>query len=194
MNIVCYSNQLSGGGAERVMSVLASGLAQRGHCVTMIIGNESPREYPLDSRIDRIILDKGNMPTSRKGGVKRTWKRIKMLRDICKRKEADILVSFLSDANFRAILSTRFLKTKNLISVRNDPKVAYGKRHTAILAKLLYPMTDGCVFQTKEAKSWFSDRIQRKSRIIFNPVSDVFYNVEPITDRQKRIVKNGLIC
>ena len=36
MTIVCYLNKINDGGADRAMSVLASGLAQRGHCVTVV--------------------------------------------------------------------------------------------------------------------------------------------------------------
>ena len=36
MRIACYVNTLSGGGAERVLSVLANGLSHRGHKVWMV--------------------------------------------------------------------------------------------------------------------------------------------------------------
>ena len=39
-------------------------------------------------------------------------------------------------------------------------------------------MADGCVFQTKEAQEWFPERLQRKSKIIYNAVKEDFYHIE----------------
>ena len=46
---------------------------------------------------------------------------------------------------------------------------------TAVLAKILFIQADGIVFQTKDAKAWFSEGIQKKSAIIYNQVDDKFY-------------------
>ena len=191
MKIVCYINKLAGGGAERVMSVLASGLAQRGHCVTIVVGNSVSDEYPLDEQVERVTLDQGSVPTSKKGAVIRTWRRLRKLRRICRERDADILVSFIRDANLRGILATRLSKTKSLISVRIDPKIGYRKRSAKLLAKFVYPMAEGCVFQTEDAQAWFAPKIQKKSRVIFNPISDAFYSVEPAAMQEKRIVTCG---
>ena len=43
---------------------------------------------------------------------------------------------------------------------------------------MLLPMADGCVFQTKEAQEWFPERLQRKSKIIYNAVKEDFYQIE----------------
>ncbi len=194
MNIVCYTNKLNDGGAERVLSVLANGLARRGHDITVVVGYETPNEYPLDARIHRVALDLGGIAKTRRGGIKRTWKRICVLRDTCRKKNADVLISFLADANFRAIAATRFLKTKNLISVRNDPHVAYGKKTTALLAGLLHPLAEGCVFQTEQAKNWFPARLQKNSQVIYNCIADEFYHVTPAPMTEKRIVACGRLA
>lgn len=191
MNIVCYINKISDGGAERVMSVLANSLADRGHAVTLVADYATPKEYPLVSGVDRIILDGDFTEVSSKGRVMRQLRRIVKLRYMCQKKKADILVSFMSEGNARAILATRFLRTKNLISVRLDPKISYKGRAAKIMAKVLYPLADGCVFQTKDAQSWFSPKIQKRSQVIFNPVSDAFYRVEPVEEHTKRIVTCG---
>lgn len=190
MNIICYLNKLNNGGAERVMSVLANGFAKRGHKVTMVTDYSMPNEYPLDAAVGRVVLD-GSFDAARKGELSRTLRRIPRLRKICKQEQAEIILSFISNASFRAILSTRFLKTKNLISVRNDPKMAYRSKPIALLAKLLYPLAEGCVFQTEDARTWFTPGIQKKSRIIFNPVSDTFYKITPAPVQEKRIVTCG---
>lgn len=193
MKIVCYINKLSGGGAERVMSVLASGLAQRGHAVTLVTDYFMPDEYPLDDSVKHIALN-GVFDIDHKGSLMQSVRRIPKLRTIFKQEKTDIVISFMQNANFRAILATRFSKVKNLISIRVDPKIGYKSKKAKTLAKLLYPMTDGCVFQTDEAQAWFTSKIQKKSRIIFNPVSDSFYRANPAPMQEKRIVTCGRLA
>jgi len=190
MRIVCYIGRLCGGGAERVLSVLANGLSRRGHQVTMITDFTAPNEYPLDDTVERVIFD-GDFDPKHKGNKIRTLRRVFRLRRFCKQEQADIVISFMQNANFRALLANRLQKTKNLISVRIDPKIGYRNKFVALLAKLFYPFTDGCVFQTKEAQAWFAPHIQKKSRIIFNPVSDTFFKVTPSPMEEKRIVSCG---
>ena len=190
MKIVCYVNKLANGGAERVMSVLANGLNRRGHEVIMVTDYSVPNEYPLDKGVEWVILD-GEFRPERKDGFSRTMRRIFHIRKICKQKRADIIVSFIRYCNFRGILATLFLKTKNLISVRIDPKIGYRSRAMAMIARILYPLSDGCVFQTEEAQVWFSPKIQKKSRVIFNPVSDTFYQISAVAVQEKRIVTCG---
>lgn len=190
MNIICYINKLNDGGAERVMSVLANGLSRLGHKVIMVTDYSVPNEYPLDTEIERHILD-GEFGQQTKKAASRTLKRIFTLRKLCKQNRADVLISFMRLANFRGILATRMLKTKNLISVRIDPKIGYRSKSAKQIAKWTYPMTDGCVFQTDEAKAWFAPKVQKKSRIIFNPVSDAFFKTAPAAMQEKKIVTCG---
>ena len=191
MNIICYINKLNDGGAERAMSVVGNGLVQLGHQVSMVTDYSTATEYPLHSSIERVVLDGEFTGVTSKGRIQRTLRRISNLRKLCKEQRAHIVISFMRESNFRAILATRFLKTKNLISVRIDPKIGYKSKGVALLAKMLYPLADGCVFQTQEAQEWFSNRIQRKSRVIFNPVSDAFYTTESAPMQEKRVVSCG---
>lgn len=190
MNIICYINKLNDGGAERVMSVLANGLSRRGHVVTLVTDYSAHHEYALDQMVNRVVIN-GNLGQAEKSGIIRTVKRVSYLRKLSKKNGADIVISFIRLANFRSILATRFLKTKNLISVRIDPKIGYRNKKQAALAKVLYPLADGCVFQTEDARAWFTPEIQSKSQIIFNPVSDVFFNTKGVAMQEKRIVSCG---
>jgi len=65
-----------------------------------------------------------------------------------------------------------------LVSVRNDPDKEYAGRIGRLVGKLVLPMADGCVFQTEDAQKWFPDRLQKKSRIIYNAVNKNFYTYE----------------
>ncbi len=191
MNIICYLNKLNDGGAERVMSVLANGLARHGHEITMVTDYSMPNDYALDQGINRVILDGEFSGVTKKNRFSRTLRRIVKLRQICKQKDANILLSFIEDNNSRAILATRGLKTKNLISVRVDPKQLLKSRIKCLQINLLYPMADGSVFQTEDARQSMPKKLWEKSRVIFNPVSEAFYNVQGQPGTEKRVVSCG---
>ena len=191
MNIVCYINDLSDGGAQRAMSVLANGLASREHQVSLVTEYVSAGDYPLHPQVHRHVLEGEFANRPKTGQFSRNIKRIAALRKICKQQRADILISFMEDANLRAILATRFLKTKNLISTRIDPRVLMKSKVKKLQLLCINPLADGCVFQTEDAQSCLPVRLQKKSSIIFNPVSESFYGVNGAPLTEKRIVSCG---
>lgn len=194
MKIVCYLNTLHSGGAERVMSVLANGLNRLGHSVTMVTDYFSSDDYYLDEGVERVVFEKEATRAMRKGRLGRTLSRITKLRKICREKKAEILISFMEDINSRALLATWGLKVKNLISVRIDPRQLLKSRTRRLQIKWLYPMADGCVYQTEDAKQSMPAKLHKKSRVIFNPVSDTFYGVQGLPGTEKRVVSCGRLA
>ena len=174
MKIMFYINAIHHGGAERVMVNLAGGFASAGHDVSLVTSYRDTWEYPLSQSVRRL-----NLCDALPGGfLKRNLVLAKRLRKAVKSERPDVLVSFMAEPNFRALIATVGLKTKNLISVRNDPNREYPTKLFKILAKNLYKRADGVVFQTSDAKAWFPKKIQDKSRIIMNQVDERFYNTE----------------
>ena len=173
--IVFYVNAINGGGAERVMVNLAKFFSENGYDTTLVTSFRDTWEYPLAATVRRLTLEEVEIKQSR---IKRNFSRIKKLRDLCKSEKPDILVSFMEEPNFRAILATRGLPVKTLVSVRNDPNKEYAGKIGQFVGKVLLPMADGCVFQTSDAQKWFPERLQKKSRIIYNAVKEEFYQVE----------------
>ena len=129
----------------------------------------------LGETVKRITLEEQEIKQSR---LMRNLSRISKLRKICEEEKPNILVSFMEEPNFRAILATRGLPVKTLISVRNDPNKEYAGRLGTFVGKALLPMADGCVFQTREAQAWFPEKLQKKSKIIYNAVKEDFYHIE----------------
>jgi len=172
IKILFYINTISNGGAERVIVNLANSFSEKDYEVVLVTSHYSSNEYPLKSKVKRLTLEKTNLKQS---FFKKNITRVYRLRKICKQERPDIVVSFMAEANFRAIIATMFLGIKTLISVRNDPNKEYSKKIYRLLAKLLYPFASGLVFQTEEAKKWFSKRIQKKSKVILNHVDEKFY-------------------
>jgi len=174
MKILFYINAIHHGGAERVMVNLANMFGENRYEVILVTSFYDKEEYLLNSKVKRLSLEDDNLQQS---CIKRNITRVCRLRKICKNEHPDILVSFMAEANFRAILASLFLGIKTLISIRNDPDKEYPNILYRLMAKFLYPLASGCVFQTEDAKKWFSTRIQRKSKIILNQVDEKFYKI-----------------
>ncbi len=173
--IMFYINTVNGGGAERVMVNLAKYFSENGYDTTLVTSFWNTWEYPLAPTVRRLTLEETEIKQSR---IKRNLSRIKKLRALCKSEKPDILISFMQEPNFRAMIATRGLPVKTLVSVRNDPNKEYAGKLGWFVGKVLLPMADGCVFQTGDAQKWFPKRLQKKSEIIYNAVKEEFYSVE----------------
>lgn len=187
MKLLFYINQLYSGGAERVMSILASAFAAHGYQVLLVTSFRGKGEYELDADVKRLSLEDTEI---RQSFLKRNVSRILKLRNICKTEKPDIVISFMREPNFRALLATRGLAVRNLVSVRSNPRCEYAGIIGKILGFFLLPFADGCVFQIEDAKKWFPVKLQKKSKIILNPVKEEFYQV-PYRPVPGRIVACG---
>lgn len=174
-SIYFYINNLNKGGAERAIIQLAIGLSKQNYETTIITTFRGDNEYDFPNNVNRITLldkqDTGNR-------IKRNLVLIYKLRKILKKQHPDFLISFMVEANFRAIVATIGLKTKCIVSVRNDPEKEYAGKLGKFIGNYIMPIADGCVFQTKEAQEWFPKTLQEKSKIIYNAVQDEFFNLQ----------------
>lgn len=184
MKVLFVTGKLIGGGSERVLSNLANAFTERGHDVLIVqfIGKE---HYPIDSRITVYQYEKD--VAEKKFG---TFSKIAFLRGIIKKHSFDAVISFMTTANLVTILSAVRLNTKVIVSERNDPHRVPKSKVQQVLRKILYPRSNGFVFQTNDAKDFFSNSIGDRSVVIKNPLSaDI---AEPYTGtRNQTIVMAG---
>ena len=172
--VVFYINAIHEGGAERVMINLARQFAGGGVETLLITSFVDTWEYSVPDGVKRLVLDKKIY----KSKISRNLHRIFALRKVLKKEKPDCVISFMAEPNYRSLIATFGLKTKTVISVRNSPKKEYPGKVGSILAKILLPTADGCVFQTNDAKEWFVKKLQDKSVIIPNAIADKFYGLE----------------
>lgn len=179
--IMFYINVIDGGGAERVMTNLASQFSMHGIEVVFVTSYRAEVEYKLNEKVKRISLEDEEILTNR---VKKNLSRIKKLRNICKIEKPELLISFMGEPNFRAVVATIGLKTKTIISVRNDPNKEYAGSLMRFVGRHILPLADGYVFQTEEAMQWFPAKMQNRGRVIVNAVKEEFYTTprKPKTD------------
>lgn len=173
MKILFYINAIHHGGAERVICNLATQFSEHGHECVLITSFRDDWEYSVNENVRRITLFEHQL---KQGFLRRNSSLVKSLRKVLKEEKPDILISFMAEPNYRAIVASAGLKHKVIISIRNDPNREYPNILNRFLAKTLFRLADGIVFQTEDAKKWFPKTIQKKSRIIFNQVDEVFYH------------------
>lgn len=169
--ILFYINTLERGGAERVLCNLANQFIKKGYITFFVTSYWTKDEYQLDENVERYNLDEHN----RENFLSKNVIRIKNLKKIIKKVKPDVIISFLPESIFRVILVTMTMHIPIVISVRNDPQKEYACRSYKLLARMLYMKADWIVFQTEEAKKWFSPKIQKKSSIILNQVDEKFF-------------------
>ena len=175
--VVLYIGSLSRGGAERVIATLANYLNKNSILCVVVTTYQRENEYELDEGIKRIILSTPKKRTF----FSRFFSNINQLlklRNVIKKEHPNTVLSFMGEPNFRMLLSCLGVKTRKVISIRNDPNKEYPTFISKVFAKILFRLADHVVFQTEDARSWFPVSIQKKSSIILNPVDDVFFNTK----------------
>ena len=187
--LLFYINAIHEGGAERVIIQLAKHFSEIGYRSILVTSFIDENEYEVPNSVERITIEEKQ---SKKNVIVRNIQRIIALRKICKKYKADALISFMAEPNLRAVIANIGLKTKTIVSVRNDPKREYSGFLGRFIGKCLLPMADGCVFQTEDAKNWFPKSLKSKSQVIFNDVDRIFFETEYVGG--KDIVTLGRLC
>ena len=182
MKIAFIVGSLAGGGAERVVSILASRMAQQGHDVSVLLIASNNQTYTPDSKVQ--VVDCSQKFNIRGLGF---LQRVALIRKKLKAIKPEVCVSFTVAVNLYAVLACIGLKSQLVLAERNDPRFDPVGKGSRLLRTLLYPMADRYVFQTEGEKVYFSNRIQKRSAVIPNPVNP---DIPQAYDgqREKRIV------
>jgi len=190
MKILFHLNCLEQGGAERVVSNLANAFVKDD--IDVVIATEwiAQNEFKIDERVKRVVV--GPKPSDEnKSRLVKAWLRVKYLHDFVKKEKPDIIISFAYKANYRVLEACRFMKIPICVSVRTDPVGHYDSKLDKILIPLLYKRADGCVFQTKGQQEFFPEFLQKKSKIILNPLNNKYIGVKRSETPSKTIVQHG---
>lgn len=96
-----------------------------------------------------------------------------LLMQIIKKESPEVVVSFVWQVNVYSIIACMFnRKLKLIISERNDPYKDPNNKFLRIIRDAIYHFSDGYVFQTEDAKNYFSKIIQDKGIVISNPIKE----------------------
>lgn len=173
------------GGAEKSIINLSNWLAGKGYQVTLasVEGNEIP--YNIREGVETEFCE---IRSQSKIGIHFEIMRNTMR--FIKKYKPDIIISFWVHPLFYGLLSMKVRHIPFYYSERNDPKKLYSLL-TKIMRYFVMRYAKGIVFQTQEAKAYFSESIQKKSMVIHNPTYIGYEQYKFIEKEDNRIVAVG---
>ena len=184
-NIDFYISSLSGGGAEHVLINLADGFQQRGNNVTITSLERREQFYTVPKQIEVFRYDH----TKYKGAVSFIKDILAVRKQLKYRADVDVSISFLGRTNMVLSLASIGLKKKTIICDRNNLAQKYSRIVFAALCRV-YSLADILVVQTNEIKSVYPQYLQKKIRVLENPLDFVEMDKQCIDEA---IVKENTI-
>lgn len=172
MRLLLVIPSLERGGAERVMSILASSWAEKGHEVTLLTlkrGTIPAYELHPDVKLHNLGLP-GEPAANSLLAAFRQVARFRALRHAIRESQPDLVISFMERTNVMTLVAARGLGVPVIVSERVDP------RHYDIghfwhgLRALTYRWAAALVCQSRASLIWFEQRMKVKARVIPNPV------------------------
>lgn len=159
--IAVIAGGMSGGGAERVATIIANYFLNSDYEVMFIAVYGEEREYYLD---EGIRLE--HTPSNKSGKMSKMLDRNIQVYKKLNSFKPDVVLSFMTTETCLATLAGfRFVYT-----LRNDPNRNLASRLHRWIRLLDYHLASKIVFQTSGAMECFGKSIQRKGTVLPNPV------------------------
>jgi GalNAc-alpha-(1->4)-GalNAc-alpha-(1->3)-diNAcBac-PP-undecaprenol alpha-1,4-N-acetyl-D-galactosaminyltransferase len=179
MRITFVISALNSGGAQRVMSTMANYWDAHGESVALITvtGKEHQPFYSLSPGVQWLPLGQARSSRTPIHAVLNNARRLLRLRQTIQRSKPDVVISFLDTTNVLTLLSTRATGLPVIVEEHTDPNLSRPHPIWKQLRTLLYPRATRLIVLSESSKQFFSERVQRKTLIIPNPL-----HVDPIAD------------
>lgn len=160
------TNTLSSGGAERVVSILASGIAERGYEVHLILYERVQNEYPISDKVNIHLLPKN------RGESRITYfaKKFALMRRKISEISPDVIIPFLPDQVNHFFLASRFMNVPFVATVRNNPYLYPDSKKMRAVGKIVALLSSGILLQTNEQAGYFPKFAKRKAFVVPNPI------------------------
>ena len=168
MKIIFVTATLTSGGSERVMSLVANLLAERGHQVEIVNLNKHIVFYPIHEKV-KLSFTEDEVGSS-------IVKKICWLRKHVKNENPDVVIPFMEAVYCVTLLALIGIKVPVISSERIDPRKSPFIRN--ILRRIFLPLTTHLVVQTQDIKAFYPKFIQKKTSIIYNPVSKTVFHLQ----------------
>ena len=183
---------LGGGGAERVVSVWASQLAERGYDVAVFTYAKGSGEYVIGSKVKRLTLADNIQDYLAMSYVKR----YRLMRKTVKDFAPDIVISFLTNMQVWMAATTVGLKLKRIDTVRISPWHTGNSKAVNAMWKLCFKTSDMTMLQSEDQKTFFGKRVQKKCVVIPNPLNEDYEKSgkSSYSDRATKFVAAGRLC
>lgn len=159
---------LFGGGAERVVSIWASALAEKGYDVSIILYSRLENEYPISEKIKVYPIAESQIACNNMSVLKR----IGIIRKIVKTIKPDVMINFLMKIQVYVRIATIGLKVPRIETIRISPWEAEILRTKLGRIWLnCFETSTAVILQSQDQKPFFSHKVQKKSVVIPNPIN-----------------------
>ena len=188
-NIIFVTISMTGGGTERVISVLANEAVRCGDNVMIMMIGDDKVAYDLDESIKVICVSKATG-----GSLIGRLKRIMAMRKVIKDSDEANVIAMGSSASIFTLIAAWGLKNKIAVSERNDPRRLNFKtisKPMQLLREFLYSHAHRVVLQTEDAKTCFGKKVSQNSCVIMNPLPDDIYMRREKLPREKTVIGAG---
>lgn len=168
MKILFLSGNLTDGGAQRVISVASSYLADKGHDVTLLLYARNEKEYPLSENVKVVSLASAPDEYKKISEIKRIF----MTRELIKKASPDVAIGFL-EGGYGLFVSAFGMRFKKISSIRSNPRLLWTvKGLRATIDKMWFRFSDAIVVQTESQIALMKKSLRKKCVVIANPISD----------------------
>lgn len=181
MKLTFVTATLTSGGSERVMSIVANKMQERGYEVEIICLNDQIVFYPINEGIKITHVEV-------EAGTKSLPKKLWWFRKYIQKTQPDVVIAFMVSVYTVTLLALMGIGIPVISSVRNDP--AYSNLRKKITRKLLLPRSAHVVVQTQQIKKFFNKSIQNMTTVIYNPVNEKVFKLQP-SKKENRIISVG---
>jgi GalNAc-alpha-(1->4)-GalNAc-alpha-(1->3)-diNAcBac-PP-undecaprenol alpha-1,4-N-acetyl-D-galactosaminyltransferase len=170
VTLVIYG--LSGGGAERVMSILANYWVAQGWEVTLMMLVDSTQScfYALDPRIQLKSLGLAKSSGNWFAAIYHTWQRVTRLRREIIADRPDVVISFMNSVNVYNILACWNLDIPTIVSEHTYPGATDANKIWQLLMKWSYRYADAIAVLTQNAVPFYPATQGYRTIVIPNPV------------------------
>jgi glycosyltransferase involved in cell wall biosynthesis len=154
------------------MTILANYFVSRSKEVDLISFDDGsiPPFYHLSAGVKHLPLGILGYSSNRWVGFWSNIRRIRILRKHIKGLSPDLIISFIDLTNVLVILAAWGSGLPVIVAEHSDPAMTSIGPFWRKLRLLAYPRASRIVVLNQKAKSYFADRMQKKTRIIPNPV------------------------
>lgn len=164
--IIFLIPNLGAGGAERVITILAKAFVQKAYAVDIVLFLNNKVQYEVPPNVNVVFLNALSL---------KKIDRIRHLRLYFKEQTKEynnvVVIPFQDNCLKYALAATIGMRIPVIACERNDP---YQKGQTGIsrfISQVPYYLSSHCVFQTPDARDYYWKRIQKKSKVVYNPLN-----------------------
>lgn len=189
--IVMVTNTLKEGGAAKIFCFVANTFAKCFREVIILTYTNSNSIYMLDPniRVEGLNLSlEQDLKKNRFIFINDIWKRLKWMRCASLKIRSlnpDIIFSFVTDVIISTRISLLGYKAIFIASERGTP--ALYPIVWRILIRLIYPLHNGMIYQTREVMDYLNEHVGKRSCTIPNPCI-IHKNVEPYYGERKKVI------